>query len=286
MARRLVLALSFGVFVVTDAASGQQSDGQSGSTRSGQHRGSALGAVGGGWGYFTPFYMAGIGPNGPFLIVPPQVVTGPDGTPVIVGGPVPPTRPPQFDSGKSRAGPIPPQAPQGMKVSPGTSKSKRGDPVRAGQLVTLGDRLFRAGNPKRAAERYDQAIRADSRNAAPRVRLAQLALVRGNYAEAAQYLRDAQKAEPGWVVTASDIQAMYGEPADFAKQIAKLESHLQAHPDNRDAWLVLGAELYLSGRTQKASDVFLRLTDRKPDPILAAFLEATESHLIEQDARK
>jgi hypothetical protein len=273
MARRLLLALSVGMFAFIHGVSAQQSGGPgSGQSRHG-HDG--LGLAGGGFGYFTPFYLAGIGPNGPFVIVPPPMV-GPG------GGPMAPPRP-QFDSGRSRAGPIPPDAPQGIKASPGQSKPKRGDPVRAGQLVKLGDRLFRAGNQKRAQERYDQAIKSDPHNAAPRVRLAQIALVRGNFAEAAQYLRDAQRAEPGWVVTASDIQAIYPEPSDFSKQIAKLESHLQANPDNRDAWLVLGAELYLSGRTQKASDVFLRLSDRKPDPVLAAFLEATESHPTGRD---
>ena len=47
-----------------------------------------------------------------------------------------------------------------------------------------------------------------------------------------------------------------------------------AEPGDRDAWLVLGAELFLSGQTHRAADIFLRLTDRKPDPALAAFLDA------------
>jgi hypothetical protein len=70
---------------------------------------------------------------------------------------------------------------------------------------------------------------------------------------------------------------MYPEPTEFAKHVARLESHLHANPDDRDAWLVLGAEWYLSGRTKKAADVFLRLDDphRRPDPALAAFLDAT-----------
>ena len=57
----------------------------------------------------------------------------------------------------------------------------------------------------------------------------------------------------------------------------KLETHLQANPDDRDAWLVLGAEWFLSGRTTKAADVFRRLNDpnRKPDVALAAFLDAS-----------
>jgi hypothetical protein len=223
---------------------------------------------------YSPFYLIGYGPNGPFVYVPPQVVIGPDGGRTVIGVPTPPP-PPQFDSGKSLAGPPPPKELVGLQPVPPKPKSKRGDPTRSAQLITVGDRLFRAGTWKRAADRYEQAARADSHSATPHVRLAQLALVRGQYSEAAREIRRAQAAEPGWVVAAPDIQAIYAEPADFAKQIAKLESHLQANPDNRDAWLVLGAQFYLSGRTQKAADVFVRLTDRKPDATLAAFLEAS-----------
>lgn len=143
--------------------------------------------------------------------------------------------------------------------------------------MTLGDRLFRSGNFIRAVERYEQAIRADPGEADPRVRLAQVALVRGRYGEAANKLREAQTAEPGWLATAADVQALYPEPADFARHVAKLEAHLQARPEDRDGWLVLGALWYLSGHTQKAADVFLRLSDRLGDPTLQAFLAATKA---------
>ena len=66
---------------------------------------------------------------------------------------------------------------------------------------------------------------------------------------------------------------MFSEPGDFARHLAKLESHLQANPGDRDGWFVLGAEWYLSGRARQAADVFQRLTDRQPDAALAEFLE-------------
>jgi Tfp pilus assembly protein PilF len=141
--------------------------------------------------------------------------------------------------------------------------------------VTIGDRLFRAGNLHRAAERYEQAMNADPNAAAPRIRLAQIAVVRGQYGEAANRYREALTAEPGWLINAPDIQAIYGEPGEFAKQVAKLETHLQAQPNDRDAWLVLGAQWYLSGKSRKAADVFLRLTDRQGDATLEAFLDAS-----------
>jgi Tetratricopeptide repeat len=154
---------------------------------------------------------------------------------------------------------------------------KPADTVRSGQLTTLGDRLFRAGNFKKAEERYTQAKRAAPDLALPRVRLGQVAMVRGQYGAAADRLREAETAQPGWILNAPDIQALYSEPTDFANNVARLESYLQANPDDRDAWLVLGAEWFLSGRTNKAADVFKRLNDpnRKPDVALAAFLDAS-----------
>jgi len=182
----------------------------------------------------------------------------------------------------ARQGPLLPPPPPGvmpmqppMKVRP--ANLKHGDPARAGQLITLGDRLFRANNLKKAEERYQQAVRAAPDLAAPRVRLAQIALARNNYTEAANRLRDAETAEPGWIVTAPDLQALYGEPSEFSRTVGRIETHLQTNPDDRDAWLVLGAQWFLSGRTAKAADVFKRLNDpaRKPDIALAAFLDAS-----------
>ena len=37
---------------------------------------------------------------------------------------------------------------------------KKVEPAKSKQLVTIGDRLFRAGNTRRAEERYEQAVRA------------------------------------------------------------------------------------------------------------------------------
>ena len=89
-----------------------------------------------------------------------------------------------------------------------------------------------------------------------------------------------QRSLGGWtsVRIISECQnAGYAEPADFHRHLAHLESHLQAEPGDRDAWLVLGAQLFLSGRTRRAADVFLRLTDREPDSTLTAFLDASRA---------
>jgi tetratricopeptide (TPR) repeat protein len=161
----------------------------------------------------------------------------------------------------------------------------RAEPARSDNYVNIGDNLFRAGNRHRAEQRYTQAARANPSSAKPHIRLAQLALVRGDYAEAAEEFRAATTAEPGWLINATDVQALFGEPGDFAKALAKLETHLQAAPTDRDGWLVLGAEWFLSGRTRQAADVFTRLNDRKPDATLASFLDATTPDAIARAPR-
>lgn len=168
--------------------------------------------------------------------------------------------------------PMPARAPRPSAVL--RSSLRPVDPAKSAQLATIGDRLFRARNIKRAAERYEQAIRLDPDSAPPRVHLAQVSLTRGQISEAAAQIRAAVNADPSWIFNAPDIQALYAEPEDFAKQLAKLESRVLVEPGDRDAWLVLGAELFLSGRTRRAQDIFTRLSDRKPDPALATFLDA------------
>jgi hypothetical protein len=214
----------------------------------------------------------------------PRVYSGPVSLPflyrppVFVGVPVGYFPPPIVQPilvGQPGGGLMLPNPQQQWMAQPPARTQTKADPTKASGLLTVGDNLFRAANYRRAEWRYEQAVKANPNVAAPRVRLAQIALIRGEYQEAAEQIRAAMTAEPGWLVNASDIQALFPEPAGFAKALAKLESHLQGNPNDRDGWLVLGAEWYLSGRVRQSADVFARLNDRKPDATLAAFLDAT-----------
>jgi tetratricopeptide (TPR) repeat protein len=157
-------------------------------------------------------------------------------------------------------------------------RASRRNAARVAELVKVGDRLFRAASLKRAEDRYQEAARIDSGQALPYVRLAQVAVKRGQYAEAVNQLRQAQTADPEWAKNgaAHDVQNLFGEPAEFAAELAKLETNLQANPSDRDLWLVLGTELFLTGRTQRALDVFVRLTDREPDALLGSLIESCQ----------
>ena len=267
MARRNLLFAGLAMLVTMTLPQSVHGQGHGGGGGHGGHHGGHLGGGFGGGGGFG--FFGGFGVGGGFGYVY---------SPVFVMGPGMFLTPPMMmPAGPLMPPPMPGFLPPDLQANMRPARLRNADPTRAGQLITLGDRLFRAGNLKKSEERYMQAMRTAPDLAAPRVRLAQIAIARGNYADAATRLREAETAEPGWVITAPDIQAIYGEPTEFTRQIAKLESYVQTHPDDRDAWLVLGAEWFLAGRTAKAADVFRRLNDpaRRPDVALAAFLDAS-----------
>lgn len=219
-------------------------------------------------------------PPPPFIVVSnrwgPPILLLPPPPPMVV---VPRLIPPQPEV--QALGPLQTQAPSAAAPRPAPREKSR-----AANYVTLGDRLFKAGNLKRAEERYSQALQADARATAPMVGLAQIAIVRGDYAEAADRFRVAHAADPAWLQGhPRDVESLYVEPAAFHKQIAALEAHLQAEPGDRDAWFVLGCQWLLSGRPQRAADVFLRLSDRKEDRDVAAFLAAADAKASEARAR-
>ena len=221
---------------------------------------------------YNPGIYFGYGVGGGFLYSPPLLVVGPGGFAPFLDPIFPPMPMGPVGGGGLRL-PVPPRDLAG----PAPARVRRSNPARAKELVEIGDRSFRGHNIKRAEEKYLLAVKAEPTSPAPHVHLAQVSMARGDYSAAADHLRNAVTVsiDAGWLANAPDIQAIFGEPGDFAKQLAKLETHLQANPNDRDAWFVLGAETYLSGRARQAFDVFQRLTDRRLDEALTAFLEAS-----------
>ena len=220
---------------------------------------------------YNPGIYLGYGPSGFFPFSPPLTVVGPGGMAPLLAPALP------FGGGMG-GGLNLPMPPAGMLNPAQPANARRANPARSKELTEIGDRSFRGHNIKRAEEKYLLAAKADPTSPIPHVHLAQVALARGRYTAAADHLRDAVTVagDGNWLINTPDIQAIFGEPADFARQVAKLETHLQANPNDRDAWFVLGAETYLSGRARQAFDVFQRLTDRRADEALAAFLDASK----------
>ena len=250
MLRRLLGTGVLATAMMLPAAMGQRSAHHGNGSLAHRVPGRSSGGGIGGWGFggWLPYFATGV-PSGIFTFVPPMLSIGPGGfVPMMAPQPLAVNR--GTIASPPPAGLIDP-AHGNRPANKAGQKPKAKESRRAGQLAFMGDRPFQANNIKKAEERYGQATRLDPSSAAPLIGLTQIALVRVRYGEAARRLREAETAQPGWIVTAPDVQSIYGEPGDFARHIARLESHLQAHPDDRNAWLVLGAEWYLSGRTAR-----------------------------------
>ena len=267
-------ALAFGL--ITGTAFGQSHHHHLGGPGAGWGFGGVAGvAVGLGSGYSFPFYSS-VGLNGvPFTYTPAIPLLIPASMAPMYGPLLNP--PPAAEQRWGLAGPVPnlPQeAPPRLAVSE-ASRSRKADPAGPASWSRSATASYARTTFIARPSGTSRRSGADPSSATPRVRLAQVAFIRGQYSEAANRFREAMTTEPGWLINAPDIQSIYGEPSDFAKLIAKLESHVQAHPNDRDAWFLLGAQWYLSGQSRKASDVFLRLSDRQGDPALTAFLDAS-----------
>ena len=114
--------------------------------------------------------------------------------------------------------------------------------------------------------------------AKPRFRLAQIAMMRGQYAAAA----DADSRGRNRAAGLDRQRPRYPGPLRRAGRFrqqrgAARDSSCRPIPTTAMRGSSWAAEWFLSGRTTKAADVFKRLNDpnRKPDVALAAFLDAS-----------
>ena len=196
------VAITVAMAGFAQTAQGHGGGGGGGGGMRGGGRGFGAGAFyggwGWGWGFGFPFFYPPVFVMGPGMFFPPMPMAMP-------------------------SGPLMPPPPRGMFQPPADVNAQRNcpnnaDPARAAQLLVVGDRLLKSGNLRKAEERYTQAMRLAPDLAAPRVRLAQVAIARANYTEAASRLREAETAEPGWIITAPTSRAsMASQPNSPAR---------------------------------------------------------------------
>ena len=163
--KMLCLGVTILSLLIAGVSRAQHGHMHGGGSHHGQGAGAPLGAVGGYPGVYAIPYFATVSPFGGFGYYPVAWMGGfgnaPLGSmlppPMPIRRPVIATPPPRFVG----------QEPQGAN-KPARAPS---DPARANQSITVGDRLFRAGNLKKAEERYQQALRAAPDLAAPHLRM-------------------------------------------------------------------------------------------------------------------
>lgn len=133
-------------------------------------------------------------------------------------------------------------------------------PEKLQDLMREGVELFEAGKYSDAASKFLRVTLADRQNVDATLAYAAARFATGDYQISALAVRRAVRRMPEVVDSAFDIRGRYGDLHDFEVHLARLEQFLADHPDDEDAWMVLGFVRHFSGQRQLAAETFQRLT--------------------------
>ena len=126
-------------------------------------------------------------------------------------------------------------------------------------MLTQGAVLFRAGQYGSAARLFAAAADKHQRDAGSRIHAAQALVAVGMYKSAVGYVRRAVSLQPLLLYTPINLQADYGNKADYDRHIAALVKHCDENPTDVDAWLLLAFEQLLSPEPQRCAQAINRV---------------------------
>lgn len=146
---------------------------------------------------------------------------------------------------------------------------RRAAAERAKQALLTGTRRFKAGDYRRAADRFADAIKAAPDDATPYFFRAFALFAAGQFPAAVDATKAGLKINADWPLADFDMKQLYGDPADLVPQLANLAAELKANPLDRDRLFLLGFVLFVTDDPGKAQPLLEQ----------AARLEADDTHL-------
>ncbi|MBI4582227.1 MAG: tetratricopeptide repeat protein, partial [Planctomycetes bacterium] len=108
------------------------------------------------------------------------------------------------------------------------------------ELMVGGTKSFNEGRYAEAADVFRQVAQADPQNVDAALAHAVARFATGQYALAAESVRNGVKLFPPIVDTTFDLRERYSKVGDFVSQVRQLEQFVEKNPENDDALLVLG----------------------------------------------
>jgi len=146
----------------------------------------------------------------------------------------------------------------------------RGEALRAGLLA------FRNGRYDRAADLFSLACELDHGDPASRLHAAQALFALGQYKEAIRKIRRAFELQPKLIYLKFDLRRDYGNPKDFAEQLARFRRVLAERPNWAAGYLLLGYQLLYSGQRGPAHEAFRKAAALHPaDELVRKMLRAS-----------
>ncbi|HVS09852.1 MAG TPA: hypothetical protein VMS76_08245 [Planctomycetota bacterium] len=125
----------------------------------------------------------------------------------------------------------------------------------ASQYLTLGDQAFRDGRYADSVHFYAKAIEYQPQDGVLYLVLSDALFATGDYHYGAYALRKALELDPSQARKVVDKHTFYGDPTEFDRQLAVLETYLVDHPGDTDARLLLAANYLFGGRPAAAVDL-------------------------------
>jgi tetratricopeptide (TPR) repeat protein len=125
----------------------------------------------------------------------------------------------------------------------------------ASQYLTLGDQAFRDGRYADSVHFYAKAIEYQPQDGVLYLVLSDALFATGDYHYGAYALRKALELDPSQARKVVDKHGFYGDPTEFDRQLAVLETYLVDHPGDTDARLLLAANYLFGGRPAAAVDL-------------------------------
>lgn len=142
-------------------------------------------------------------------------------------------------------------------------------------LFDRGLEMFRAGSYGHAARAFIAAADKNHEDAASRIHAAQCLVAVGMYEDALGHVRRAFELQPLLLQLPMNLASDYRNKEDYADHVAALKDHVQAHPQDDQAAVLLAYELFFSERPQDSSEAMKRIKSlASRDPLAADLLAA------------
>lgn len=138
--------------------------------------------------------------------------------------------------------------------------------ARGRELLVAGTRLFNAGSYRQAAERFAQAGNYLSSDATPHFFRAQAFFAQGDYAAATEAIRTGLKRDPQWADLNFDVRALYEREEVLQAQLGSLARTIQTRGATADTMVLLGYELFVTGKRDQAHVVLTKAADLTVEP--------------------
>jgi hypothetical protein len=231
------------------------------------------------WAFGPPGFVVG-GPVG-FGWFPPVIVE----RPILLPPPIVVVPPADADEARVPPPAVVPAAPRGATTDIPRELVEQLVPrarptlaqrAQSARLEGSADRLFRAGNFDRAAERYQLALAQTPDNDDLNFKRGAALVAVGQYDAAGRVLRDALAQRPDWPFVAHDLRQLFRDEDSLRRAVEALRREARKPAADPDVQFLEAYLLYFSGQRDAAEPLFRNPPEGGPVRHFQVFVDALD----------